>query len=625
MLLRREFRSRLGRRALWDTIKYALPKAWSSGPRYCVSMAATGILAAALTPIPIVIVGVLVDTIRESFEGGAADLSSLTMWVLLAGVATLVVVSCSAVTQYAKQRLGDELTWRMQREVLLHAAGLDLATIEDKNTQEILERANQEPGKAIQKFADGLLKVVSSVVQVVGLAGVLVWIEPFWSAVLLVLGLPFIVAKSYLSLTQFHIKRNKTTSRRWGRYYAKQVTQRDCVPSTKLLGLAPLLLDRHRDRMRDIVSANRRFYRIQAGANAASMCVSVVVLMLAVILLARQAIAGAISPGALVTFWIAAGKLRGSLATLAGSMSTVWDAQLNIANTREFLGLKSRIHNRGARSASDMRGRIELKDVCFTYPRGRRPVIERLSLTIHAGETVAIVGHNGVGKTTLAKLMTRLYEVTEGRIEIDGVPIDEYELESLHDRMAFVFQSPARYEATAGDNIAFGDWRRLLGRPEEVRRIGGLARVDEMLQSLPDGYETLLGRMFGDHDLSGGQWQKLSIARALACDPSIVILDEPAANLDVKSEYALYQGIRELIRDRTTILISHRFSTVRMADRIFVLDEGGVVEEGTHDELVRRGGPYSAMCKVHEATLRLNAKPALCPLPIPSTEVSLDY
>jgi ATP-binding cassette subfamily B protein len=188
--------------------------------------------------------------------------------------------------------------------------------------------------------------------------------------------------------------------------------------------------------------------------------------------------------------------------------------------------------------------------------------------------------------------------------------------------MAFVFQNPTRYEATAGDNIAFGDWRRLLGRPEEVRRIAELARVDEMLQSLPDAYETLLGRMFGDHDLSGGQWQKLSIARALACDPSIVILDEPAANLDVKSEYALYQGIRELIRDRTTILISHRFSTVRMADRIFVLDEGGVVEEGTHDELVRRGGPYSAMCKVHEATLRLNAKPALCPLPIPSTEVS---
>jgi len=389
--------------------------------------------------------------------------------------------------------------------------------------------------------------------------------------------------------------------------------------------LAPLLLERHRDTMRETVLANLRYYRLQMLANTGSMCISVVVLIVAVVVLARQAILGEISAGMLVTFWIATGKLRGSLAGLATASSSVWDAQLSITDTREFLDLQPAFENRGTLRSSGIQREIRLENVSFCYPRGKRPAIRNLSLTIRAGETVAIVGHNGAGKTTLAKLMTRLYEATEGEILIDGTSIREYDLQALHDRMAFVFQRPTRYEATALENIAFGDWRRLLDRPEEVRSLARAVHVDQMIESLPDGYDTLLGRMFGDHDLSGGQWQKLAIARALACNPSVVILDEPAANLDVNSEYVLYQGIHELIRGRTTILISHRFSTVGMADRIFVLDEGRLVEEGTHDELLALGGAYSAMCKIHEATLRINAASPLCGAPIQSMEVPSDY
>jgi len=621
MRLHSELASRLGRRALWRTITYAFPRAWRAGRKFCVAMASAGILAAILTPVPIVIVGVLVDTIKEAIDAKTLDPTGLTLWIVLAGTATLVVVVCNAVTRYSRLRLGDELSWRMQQEILEHAERLDLATLEDRTTQDILERANQEPGRKIQRFADGLLRVVSSGVEVIGLAGVLLWIEPFWSSVLLLLALPFILSRSCLSLVQFHIRRNKTTCRRWSRYYARRITQRDSVPSLKLLGLAPLLLERHRDTMRESVFANQRFYRLQMLANAGSMCVSVVVLIIAVVVLARQAIVGEVSPGMLVTFWIATGKLRGSLAGLATAASSVWDAQLGIANTREFLDLQPEFENRGTLRPSAIRREIRLENVSFCYPRSNRPAIRDLSLTIRAGETVAIVGHNGAGKTTLAKLMTRLYEATEGEILIDGTPIRQYDLEALHDRMAFVFQRPTRYEATALENIAFGDWRRLLDRPEEVRNLARAVHVDDMIEGLPEGYDTLLGRMFGDHDLSGGQWQKLAIARALACNPSVVILDEPAANLDVSSEYALYQGIRELIRGRTTILISHRFSTVGMADRIFVLDEGRLVEEGTHDELLARGGAYSAMYKVHEVTLRMNRKQPPCDVPVGGVEI----
>ena len=587
-------------------------------------MASAGILAAVLTPVPIAIVGVLVDSVKQAIDAQALGPTRLALWILVAGTATLVLVLCNAVARYSRLRLGDELSCRMQREVLQHAARLDLATLEERATQDILQRANQEPGKKIQRFADGLLTVVSRAIEVVGLAGLLLWIEPFWSSVLLLLGLPFILSRSYLSLLQFHIQRNNTTLRRWSMYYARQLTQRDFVPSTKLLRVAPVLLRRHGDTVREIVAANRRLYWLEFVSNTVSMSVSIAVLMIAVILLARQAAMGKISPGMLVTFWIGTAKLRSSLAGLATSMSSVWDAQLSIANIREFLDLKPSFENRGTRRSSGVRGEIQFQGVSFSYRRGARPVIHDLSLTIRAGEMVAIVGHNGAGKTTLAKLMTRLYQVSEGEILIDGIPIEEYDLRALHDRMAFVFQHPARYEATAFENVAFGDWRRLLDQPEEVRAIAKAARVDDMIQQLPDGYDTQLGRLFGDHDLSGGQWQKLAIARALACNPSIVILDEPAANLDVDSEYALYQGIHELIRGRTTILISHRFSTVRMADRIFVLDEGRLVEEGTHDELLARGGAYAAMCKIHEATLRMNCKTPSCHLPIGNVQAQTD-
>jgi len=612
MRLHSELGSRLGLRALRTTIAYAFPRAWRAGPKFCMAMASAGVLAAILTPVPIVVVGVLVDRIKEAIDAKTLDPAGLSLWIVLAGLATLVVVVCNAVMRYSRQRLGDELSWRMQQEILEHAQRLDLATLEDKSTQDMLERANQEPGRKIQRFADGLLQVVSSGITVIGLAGVLLWIEPFWSSVLLLLALPFILSRSYLSLVQFHIRRNKTTCRRWSRYYGRRITQRDSVPSLKLLGLAPLLLERHRDTMRESVVANQRFYRLQMLANAGSMSISVVVLIVAVVVLARQAILGEISPGMLVTFWIATGKLRGSLAGLATASSSVWDAQLGIANTREFLDLQPAFENRGTLRSSGIQREIRLENVSFRYPRGSRPAIRELSLTIRAGETVAIVGHNGAGKTTLAKLMTRLYEASEGQILIDGTSIRDYDLEALHERMAFVFQRPTRYEATAAENIAFGDWRRLLDRPDEIRDLARAVHVDEMIAELPDGYDTLLGRMFGDHDLSGGQWQKLAIARALACNPSVVILDEPAANLDVGSEYALYRGIHELIRGRTTILISHRFSTVGMADRIFVLDEGRLVEEGTHDELLARGGTYSAMYKVHEVTLRMNRKRPPC-------------
>lgn len=609
--------------SLWSTVKYTFPKAWSAGPRFCVAMAASALVAALLAPVAVVILAVLISNIETMIAGPADSAIMLTPWILLAGGAAILGAVCSAVSNFNKLRLGDELSLRVQKEVLEHATSLDLKTLEDRNTQDILERARQEPGKNILNLAEGLLKVLSSSIQAFGLVAILFWIEPFWSSILLLLGIPLIIFRLYLSSVQHELKRNRTTSRRWTKYYARQMAERESVPSTKILRLAKLLLDRYEIKMREIVQSNRRFYCLQTLVTLACAFASIGVLMMAMVVVGRQAATGTITIAQFTAFWMAAWRFRGALSNLATSFSNVWKAQLSIANTREFLNIESTIENRGTLRPFPLRGEIELVNLSFHYTDCKRPTIRNVSLKIRAGETVAIVGPNGAGKTTLAKLLTRLYVATEGKILIDGISIDELELKSLHDRIAFVMQRPTRFEATALENIAFGDWPKLLDSPQEVHRIAKMARVDSMIREMPQGYDTLLGRKFGHYDLSGGQWQKLAIARALACDPAIVLLDEPAANLDVHSEHALYQGIHELIHDRTTILISHRFSTVRMADRIFVLNEGQLIEEGTHEELVASRGTYSAMCKTHEATVRIKS-PYFASRPVHNTEASLD-
>ncbi len=207
------------------------------------------------------------------------------------------------------------------------------------------------------------------------------------------------------------------------------------------------------------------------------------------------------------------------------------------------------------------------------------------------------------GKTTLVKLIARLYDPDKGRIALDGVDIRELPLAYLYSQLACVLQGFGRYEATVADNIAYGDWRRLLHDKEQVKEIAREANVQEMMEGMPQTYETMLGKMFGGHDLSAGQWQQLAVARAFARDACVLILDEPTASLDARAEHAIFSRFRELLKGRTTIIISHRFSTVSMADRILVLDQGRLIEQGTHQELMTSNGHYATLYKLHESQI----------------------
>ena len=237
----------------------------------------------------------------------------------------------------------------------------------------------------------------------------------------------------------------------------------------------------------------------------------------------------------------------------------------------------------------------EFENVSFSYPGTEKKVLDDISFKIEPGEVVALVGRNGAGKSTIVKLLARLYLADGGAVKLDGHSVDQLSDELLYSSMAFAMQSFGRYEATVAENIAFGNWENLISDPEAIREVAKRIGLDAMIQKLPDGYDTRLGRMFGDVTLSGGQWQSLAIARAMASDAQLIVLDEPTANLDPHKEYEMFCRFCELIHEKTALIISHRFSTVRMADRILVIDEGRIAESGTHDQLLAISGIYSQM------------------------------
>jgi len=490
--------------------------------------------------------------------------------------------------------LSEHLAYHVQLRILEQCTRLDLAAYESPHYYNLLQQAQDQAGYAPMLLLRRLLEMAQALVSLLSITTLVVLYKPWLAAVPVLATVPgFLVAVHY-GRQHFFLYDRRTPAGRRADYLASVLSSDEYAKEVRVWGLAGYLLGqlqalRLRFRRENIGLSRRQSVGTLLGEalSTAGYYGSYAVIILGVL-------AGELTIGDLTLYAGAFSRAQALFESLLQSVANAYQSQLFALRLAEFLALEPQIVAPAAPlPPPGPQAGLSVEGLRFAYPGTGERVLDGLSFSVRPGECVAVVGANGAGKTTLVKLLLRLYDPDEGRIRLGGVDLRALDPDQLRRRIAVVFQDYARYQMTIRENIGFGDLAALddLARIQTVARESGVAPV---VEALPEGYETLLGRMFeGGHELSLGQWQRVAVARALLRDAPILIMDEPTAAMDAQSEYDLYQQLRRLAQGRMTILISHRFSTVRMADRILVIEDGRVIEEGTHEALLARDTRYA--------------------------------
>jgi ATP-binding cassette, subfamily B, bacterial len=582
---------------LLSNARWALKLTWTTNRVLTVALVGIYFLQSILFAAQALATRGVIDTAVGQLRTGSVVLRPMLAWLTLAFVATLADGLNRLAQDYSSRRLEDDLNLELNSMILIHTAELDVSFFESPSSQDVLFRAKQNAAGSLSRFVGGTLNVISNLIQILSLLAIVVAIEPLILIVIVVAAVPYMRFQWSLTQNRYGLERSRATKRRWTQYFVSSLTDSGSVPEAKILDLAPMMIKKFRAMMTEFRDQDRGLLirSTRAAAIFSGFATTAIYALFARV--ALRVLRGTSTMGDLAIFGAAAARLRLTVEVEISSIASLLEQMLNISNLQELLAAKPLIVSTAApTSPQQYRGEIEFEKVSFTYNSSTQPALQDISLKVRAGETLAIVGENGSGKTTLVKLMVRFYDPTAGCVRIDGQDLKNIDPKDLQSRIAFVFQNFGRYEASVAENISYGDWRNLADDDAaQIERIATEAGIDEMIRRLPAGYQTLVGRQFGGYDLSIGQWQRVALARAFARHASIVILDEPTSNLDAQAEYELFMRCRALARGRTTILVSHRFSTLRIADRIVVMERGRIVEVGSHDELLRNAGHYTRL------------------------------
>jgi len=539
------------------------------------------------------------------FWFGSGVLSWLIVLLLVEFALAVMADVLGRVVSLVDSLLAERVTNASSIRLMEHAAKLDLEDFEDTEFQDQLERARRQTSGRMTLM--GLLfGQAQDVVTVASFAAGLFFYAPWLIALLCLALVPAFVGEAHFNAQSYSLDFVRTPERRELDYVRQTAASVETAKEVKIFGLNSFLIDRYIRLATDFYAANRRLALRRAGWGGLFTAIGTVGYYLAYTYIIWSTLTGKFSVGDLTFLAGSFLRLRNLLEGLLTSFSSTASQALYLNDLFSFFEVKPEILSpANPRSFPDPieRGFV-FEDVGFRYPGSERWAVRHLNFTLQAGEVLALVGENGAGKTTLVKLLARLYDPVEGRVLLDGHDLREYDLEALRGNMGVIFQDFVRYNLSAGDNIAVG---KIAAREDQARieRASKRSQADEVIAKLPGGYQQMLGKRFKNgFELSGGEWQKIAIARAYMREAAVLILDEPTAALDARSEFEVFQRFKELSSGKTAVLISHRFSSVRMADRILVLADGQIEAAGTHDELLAQSGRYSELFELQAAGYR---------------------
>lgn len=594
--------------AAMSGIPRVLRLVWDTSPRLSLAMGLLSVGQAAIPASQVWLSKLIIDAVVAAIKAGGthADVRRIMIIAILQFAIAALGSLFSTLSNISQQLLQEQVSNRIQMALMEHADRLDLAFFERSESYDLIQQVQREattrPAMMVSQTF-GLLRTTLTFASMVSLIVRLQW---FLAVIALLAPIPAFISSTKYGWWGYQMMRRQSPARRMMSYLTTLMTTDTYHKEVKIFNLGQFFSNRYRSIFDEYYAENRSLMVRRYLAGFAWGALSTLVSSATYLYVALRTVAGVITLGDLTLFTQAAISIQNNFQGVLTGLSSIYEHQLYLKTLFDLLEAKPSVSapEHPIPMQRPFQEGIEFRHVSHVYEGTGQPALRDVSFTIAPGETVAIVGRNGAGKTTLVKLLARLYDPIEGQVMIDGNDVRAYDPADLRNEVGVIFQDYVTYQLTARENIGLARTERI----DDMSLITAAAEqsgAHRVIADLPSGYDTLLGRWFEQgHQLSGGEWQKIALARAFMRDAQILILDEPTASLDARAEYDLFLRMRELTAGKTAVFISHRFSTVRLADRILVLDDGQLVEQGTHDELMVLGGLYAELFSLQAASYR---------------------
>lgn len=586
--------------------KRAIELVWTTSKKLTIAMAVltllAGVLPAAAAYLGQLIVDGVVQAMNDRAALGIADTSKVLKVLLFEAVIITLLAAVQRATSVVQSLLRAQLGQRVNVIILEKALQLELAQFEDSEFYDKLTRARREASSRPLSLVKRTFDLVRNSIALTSFA-VLLWQFSPWTLLVLVLGaLPVFLAETKFSGDAFRLFRWRSPETRMQMYLETVLAREDSAKEVQLFQLGPRLLSRYKDIFTRLYQADRALTLRRDSWGFGLGLIGTAAFYGAYVWIVLATVDGAISLGQMTMYLLLFKQGQSAVSDILGAISGMYEDNLYLSNLYEYLEQPVAPAHGHVREGSLPGDGIRFESVSFSYPGATSPALNKIDLHLKPGHSLALVGDNGSGKTTLIKLLARIYKPSHGRILLDGNDIEEWDPSVLRKRIGVIFQDFVRFQMQVGENVGAGDVEFF---EDEARwqeaAIKGMAAP--FIEKMPEGYNTQLGRWFkGGQELSGGQWQKIALSRAfMRSQADILVLDEPTAAMDAEAEATVFEHFRLHAKDKMAIVISHRFSTVRMADHIVVIDEGSVIEQGSHESLLETGGRYAHLFNLQAA------------------------